>query len=289
MLNLKFSIKTTVFSRLGESPVWCEKDQCIWWIDIEGFQLLCTNVIDGETKSWKTPEMPGFVVLTDCGKPAIGMESGIFLFCQSKGIFERFITINETGVRFNDATVDASGRLWAGTMDIEGKRPVGMLYSVGPDLIPMPVYQGMRTPNGLAVDETRNRLYLSDSHPSIQTIWTFSCNLSSGKISDQKIFIAMENHTGRPDGAALDKDYNYWIAGVGGGVLHRFSPDAEHMGEFKTPFASPTKLVFGNNDLKSMFVTSKGGIEPNGALAESQLSTDESICGQPQAVWKIGG
>lgn len=285
--NLAFEIHTETNALLGESPVWCAEQSCLWWIDIEGRQIHRTSDISGETLSWTTPEMPGFVVLTDSNLPAVGMESGIFLFFEGGGTFEKIVPLDVKGVRFNDATVDSTGRLWAGTIDIKTTLAIAELYTIGSDRQINPVVSDLFYTNGLAVDPDRNRLYLSDSHPDVQTIWRYSCDSTTGRLADRTIFVNMSEMKGRPDGAAIDAYGNYWIAAVGGGVLHVFSPNGDHLREFKTPCDAPTKLIFAGPNLDRLYLTSKGDAGWSGAVVVGRASSGAAICGRKQAVWRI--
>lgn len=221
--KIEFTILTQTRAKLGESPFWDPLRGCLWWVDVDGRRLLRTTVSNGNTDMWPTPELPGFVVLTQTGKPAIGMESGIFFFTPETGKFDQVIKLEAQNVRFNDATIDSAGRLWAATMDIAGNSPVGILYLVSSRRRLVSVVNGLNTPNGLAVDKVRSRLYLSDSHPGVQTIWVFGVEWFSGKLADRRIFAAMNGFNGRPDGATIDTTGNYWIAGVDGAAVHVFA------------------------------------------------------------------
>lgn len=225
---------------LGESPEWDPVNRCVWWVDIDGKMLCHTHVDSGETKTWKTPELIGFVAPVKAGV-VVGMERGLYLFDADTGAFELFFDLGETGLRFNDATRDSTGTIWAGTMDVNNVKPVGTLFKISPDLQVQKLFGGLTTINGLAIDETRAQLYLSDSHPSIQTIWTMPSNADSDL---RKTFCDMNALSGRPDGGAVAPDGTYWIAGVGGAVLHGFAPDGTHLYQVSTPMADPTKLLF---------------------------------------------
>lgn len=284
---VRFDVLSSVRAALGESPVWCDRGACVWWVDIDGRALMRTRYPGGETDTWTTPEMPGFVVLTEAGPPAVGMESGIFLFDAHTGGFERAVPHRIPGQRFNDATVDDDGVLWAGTMSIADPAPAGCVYRIAADAAAVPVLDGFITPNGLAADASRRRLYVSDSHPTVQTVWT--CDLDpAGRPGPRVPFAAMHAMAGRPDGAALDRDGNYWIAAVGGGVVHVFSPGGAHLCELATPFAAPTKIAFGGPDASLALLTSKGGAAPQGALAVAGLS-GTGQAGRAPARWRLRG
>lgn len=274
-------------AKLGESPVWSAREDCVWWVDIDGGLLCRTDIASGTTSSWTTPERPGFVVLTEPDGLALGMESGIFSFDPVGAVFTRIVAVDQPGHRFNDATVDWTGRLWAGSMALDATQPTGILYAIGADRKPRPMIQGLRTANGLAADAERGRLYLSDTNPAVQQVWTLTLDGGSGLVGERCPFIDFTTLDGRPDGAALDGDGHYWIAGVGGAVLHRFAPDGLLLDSHPTPCRFPTKPAFIGHELDRIALTSKGGDSAaDGAMA---FSNPIAPPGQAVPAWRIGG
>lgn len=251
-------------ARLGESPVWSDEGQCIWWVDVDGRRLFRTK-LDGSTESWPTPEYPGFV---QCylGEAVVGMETGIFAFDPRTGQFRRLVAVEPEGRRFNDSCTDTEGRIWAGTMDRENLRPNGILHLFDPRTLGLTAMrEGFRTINGLAWDAARGRLHVSDSHPTRQLVWT--CGLTDAGLAAPEVFARFDALDGRPDGALIDRGGDYWIAGVGGGVLHRFGPDGRLRQTFDVPLAAPTKpaLIPGPSTL--MVLTSLADDADGGRLA----------------------
>ena len=61
---------------------------------------------------------------------------------------------------------------------------------------------------------------------------------------------------GRPDGAAVDVEGNYWCAMYEGGRLLQLSPAGAVVRELATPFLCPTMPCFGGEDLRTLYVTS---------------------------------
>lgn len=250
---------------LGESPVWSSVHQAIWWVDITGCKLLRTTLA-GVTQFWDTPEMPGFV---QCLGDAVfvGMQSGIFRFDASGPRFEKCVDLDAQGQRFNDACTDGQGRIWAGTMDMDNQRANGVLYLFDPDRRTLvPKIDGFRTINGLAWDDTNQRLFVSDSHVSIQTVWTCPVD-PEGQIGDRTEFARFHEFDGRPDGAVLDQTGHYWIAGVGGGRLYHFSPGGAVEACYKVPLESPTKPALIETQATAMVLTSFKDDSEGGRLA----------------------
>jgi sugar lactone lactonase YvrE len=229
-------------ARLGESPVWCARAGAIWWIDIDGRKLIRTDP-GGADDVWATPEIPGFVQPGPDGAPIVGMQSGVFRFDPARGAFARIAALDAPGVRFNDACTGADGRIWAGTMDLGNARPVGTLYSLDPGGALVRQATGFLTINGLAWDGARGRLYVSDSHETVQTWWT--APVHDGRMAEgaRTVFARFHDLPGRPDGAAIDAQGDCWIAGVGGGEIYRFAPDGALMDRIAAPMAFPTKIL----------------------------------------------
>ena len=64
-----------------------------------------------------------------------------------------------------------------------------------------PQVQGLVTQNGLAFSPDGRTMYLSDSHPTVQTIWTLPLH-DDGSVGERRLFADMKDLPGRPDGAA---------------------------------------------------------------------------------------
>jgi len=267
--TLDFAALPPARAELGESPVWSPAENCLWWVDITGKRLFRTDAASGETHIWPTPEEAGCVVPMAGGGVAVGMETGLYRFDSPSEQFSLVCALGEPGIRFNDAATDSAGRLWAGTMDIHNRSPIGKLVRIDPDGTLTVMQTGLRTPNGLALDALGGRLYFSDSHADIQTIWTRLFDPATGGLGPRRVFARTDDLKGRPDGACLDEDGNYWIAAVGGGVIHVFAPDATRLAEIPTPTLDPTKPAFAGPDLGVLYLTSKTGPDGGGILVRA--------------------
>jgi sugar lactone lactonase YvrE len=163
------------------------------------------------------------------------------------------------GMRFNDGRCDRQGRFWAGTMwmDMAAARPVGALYSYAPQAgLSTPLVTGLVTQNGLAWSPDGRTMYLSDSHPSRRIVWAYDFDADAGLPHNRRVFVDMAAYVGRPDGATVDADGCYWVAGNDGGSLLRFTPAGALERELKLPFAKPSMPCFGGPRLDTLLVTS---------------------------------
>lgn len=283
-VSLRLEIVGGMGAMLGESPFWDHGD-CIWWVDITGRMLMRTTLSTGTADAWPTPEMPGFVVLASPDNPIVGMERGIYSFSPTRGSFERIVPFIGEGERFNDATIDDTGRLWVSTLALDNTSGRGALHRVTGDFRLAVAIDGLTTPNGLAADAAGGRLFLSDSHPDVQTIWSMPCDFASGMLGAREVFATTRHLGGRPDGAALASDAGlYWIAGVDGSALYGFAMDGAPAHTFELPFPAPTKLALTADGIA---ITAKGEGGYGGELA---IARDVPPClrGRPIPFWRPG-
>jgi sugar lactone lactonase YvrE len=137
-------------------------------------------------------------------------------------------------------------------------------------------------PNGLAFSPDGRTMYLSDSHPSVQAIWAFDYDIDSGTPHNRRLFVDMNIHPGRPDGAAIDVDGCYWICGNDAGQIHRFTPEGRLDCSLTVPVKKPTMCAFGGPNLDTLYVTS---IRPDGIdltdqpLAGGVFAVNPGVCG----------
>ena len=80
------------------------------------------------------------------------------------------------------------------------------------------------------------------------------------------------NYGGRPDGAAVDVEGNYWCAMVEGGRLLCLSPSGEILREIVLPARCPTMLAFGGPEMRTLYVTTARANRPEAELAQYPLS-----------------
>ena len=92
---------------------------------------------------------------------------------------------------------------------------------------PMPGLGGMIAPNGTAFSLDGTKAFLSDSHVDVQTVWQFDFDLERGEWApdSKRVFAEFVHLPGRPDGAAMDADGNYWICANDAALVHCFAPN----------------------------------------------------------------
>ena len=167
--------------------------------------------------------------------------------------------------RFNDGSVDPAGRFWAGTMPKSGPRDAaagepgdGTLFCLETDGSCRAVLDGFYIQNGLAFSPDGTRMYLSDSYKPVRTIWVFDYETETGTPSNRRTFFDTNVVAGRPDGAAMDAEGCYWMAGVDGWQILRLTPAGAVDRSIPVPVEKPTCLAFGGPRLEQLYITSMG-------------------------------
>ena len=283
----------------GESPVWNAAEQALYWVDIPAKRLCRWSVAEGALTEWVAPEMLACVAPIGTTQDWIaGSESGVFRLTPQAGGqlgFSQLAAVAHAmpGMRFNDGRCDRQGRFLAGTMlmNMAAGARVGCIYSYQKDskndMQLKMLLDGFITPNGMAFSPDGRTMYLSDSHPSVQTIWAFDYDTETGTPSNRRVFADMNPLPGRPDGAAVDADGCYWICGNDAGLIHRFTPAGKLDRSLAVPVKKPAMCAFGGAGLDTLFVTS---IRPEGIdlsdqpLAGGVFALRPGVRGLPEAV-----
>ena len=280
----------------GESPVWRVAEQALYWVDIPARKLCRWRLSDSSLSEWIAPEMLACVApMAASGDWIAGAESGIFrLSPQPDGQlgFDLQVGVDHasTGMRFNDGRCDRQGRFLAGTMlmNMAAGASTGCVYSYTKNSKLQLLLSGFITPNGMAFSPDGKTMYLSDSHPSVQSVWAFDYDLDTGKPSRRRLFIDMNPLPGRPDGAAVDADGCYWICGNDAGLVHRFTPEGRLDRSLPVPVKKPAMCAFGGAGLDTLFVTSirQQGIDlSDQPLAGGLFALRPGVCGLPEPMW----
>jgi sugar lactone lactonase YvrE len=209
------------------------------------------------------PEKVGCIALASDGRVIAAMETQIAAVALGEaGQFEistlAKVQHPAVGMRFNDGRCDPSGRLWVGSMVMNmGKASnLGALYCLDERGLTGPYVAGLLTPNGMGFSADGTKMFLSDSHPQAQKVWTFKFDLDEGKMTDRQLFVDMTDMPGRPDGAAVDINGNYWVCANDGGMVYCFNADGELIQFLTVPFPKPAMCAFGGENLDRLFVTS---------------------------------
>jgi sugar lactone lactonase YvrE len=293
---------STSRDRVGECPVWSVAEQALYWVDIEGRHIHRFDWANQTQQTWSTPERVGCIALThNAGliSSATGvvaaMESGIFALTllpapQVQATCIAAIAHPQTNMRFNDGRCDRAGRFWVSTMcmDMSLAAQVGGIYCLDDNGLSTAKIQNLITPNGMAFSPDDRTMYLSDSHHTVQKIWAFDFDVATGQVSSGREFVDMTRLPGRPDGAAVDVNGNYWICANDAGQVHCFSPQGQLLSSVEVPVSKPSMCAFGGPDLDVLFIASIQPAAASGndkALSGAVFALSVGVRGLPEPVF----
>ncbi|HEX2115692.1 MAG TPA: SMP-30/gluconolactonase/LRE family protein, partial [Alphaproteobacteria bacterium] len=268
------SMKVALHSKalLGESPIWCERDQALYWVDIRGREIRRFDPATGEDRAWKMPEDIGSIGFRQNGGFVAALRSGFAFFDPKTGALECLHNpiAGRRDLRFNDGRCDRAGRFWAGT--VQEKRVAGLaaLYRFDPDRRCTLMADGITVANGTAWSPDDRTMYFADSWT--REIYAYDFDLRAGTIANRRVFARFGDDEGIPDGATVDVDGNLWIAHFDGWRVTRFAPDGRVDRVVEMPVPRPTSCAFGGRDLNVLYVTSASFSLTEEMLARAPLS-----------------
>lgn len=159
-----------------------------------------------------------------------------------------------TPMRVNDATADAQGRLWFGTMAYDGTEDAGSLYRVERDGRIERVLREITIPNGPAFSEDGTTMYLADSARG--AVHRYRVDADTGELlGAPALFADFSGIEGGPDGMTVDVEGGVWIANWGGAAVRRYLPDATPDRVVELPAVQPTSVCLGGADGRTLHIT----------------------------------
>ena len=258
---------------LGESPFWHPHEQTLYWVDIPGRKLLRANVYMGTAEVWPMPSEPGCIAPAASGGLVIALRDGIYRAREWRGALVRIVSASHdtATTRFNDGKADPLGRFWAGSMYEPRERPAAELFALDCRAGHAPALQRMAgdatVANGLAWSPDAKTLYWSDTLTHVSRAWDWDA--TNNVMSAARVFhqfdakpadwaygrAGCDAYKGRPDGAAVDVEGNYYAAMFEGRRLCKFAPDGRLLTEIPVPAMCPTMPCFGGEDLQTLYLT----------------------------------
>jgi len=237
--------------RLGEGPVWDEREQCLWWVDIHGQAIKRWR---GTLESFPVPEPAGSLALREDGGLLAAMQSGIYVWDAEASRLYAAQPANPGSQRFNDGRCDRAGRFWVGTLQEPDFPPSGRLFRL--DRTELKVKRtAISVPNSLAWSPDGRTMYFADSPR--HKIWAFDYDPESGEPSNERIFASP--HPGFPDGSCVDADGCLWNAEYGNARVVRYTPAGKIDRVVEVPVKEPTCCCFGGARLDTLYITSANG------------------------------
>ncbi len=279
---------------LGESPFWHPQEQCLYGVDIPGGLIWRIQVSTGGTETWATPPTlgePACIAPAQGGSLVVAMRSGMYRAREWRGELERLAAApyDTSTQRFNDGKADPQGRFWSSTY-CEDRLPRAHLYTLDARGLAPPVLTvaaanlpgigplargetavsgitGITGGNGLAWSPDAATLYWADTAAHVVRAWNWDGHFNT--LTNGRVFHefdpkppgwaygapGFQTYQGRPDGAAVDVEGNYWVAMYEGGCIKKLSPAGQVLATIAVPALCPTMPCFGGDDLQTLYLT----------------------------------
>jgi D-xylonolactonase len=232
---------------LGEGPLWDADAQRLYWVDILENRIYRHDPADGTTESWRTPEHVGFVLPKE-GTLVAGFASGLHRveLHDDGSVTATRIDRVDSDVRFNDATLDAEGRIWACTLST--------YYCYDAELNRRTVDDGYLVANGPALSPDGRFLYTVETtgHSARRKGVYVSRIAADGTLEGQRLLVHWA-YESLPDGVVTDGDGNLWLGEFRGNVLRQFDGWGDETLSVPLPAWNVTKAALAGDRL---YVTS---------------------------------
>lgn len=237
---------------LGEGPIWY--DGALWFVDIKQHLVHRFSPMNNKLDTWVAPAQVGWVQPYAGNGMLAGLQTGLHRFNPDDGSFIPFAVVeaDRLGNRLNDSCVDASGRLWFGSMDDRESAPTGRIFRADASGIAMMI-DGIVITNGPAVSPDGTTLYYCDTLAG--TI--YRCMIGDdGTLSGNSVFAQVDTATqGYPDGPIVDAENHVWVGYFAGWCVRRYAPDGQQVAEIRLPVSNVTKIAIGGADGQTAYVT----------------------------------
>ncbi len=270
-MPLEFACVADLHCRIGEGPVYDDRTDRLYFVDILERRIYSFAPQTGDIASWPFETEVCSLGLTVSGALVVALRHSVILFDPASGRRVDLCEIEAdqgAATRLNDGRVGPDGAFWVGSMDDRPqKQPIAALYRVDRSGKVERKVEGITISNGLAWTADGEAMFHSDTRGPWIDRWRF--DRETGAMAERTRFAAPDDTIGRPDGGTCDAEGFYWSAGVSAGRLNRFAPDGSLAESFPVPVPSPTMPCFGGKDFRTLFLTNLTEGRPPEVLARA--------------------
>ncbi len=295
---------------LGEGVLWCDREQVVYWTDIQQSQLWRYRPQDGAIARWPMPERLAAMALCEAdGWLLLALASRLAFFHPERNEFRDLADAVAPAVgrpsgspaargagqrpalpelRANDGACDRQGRFVFGLLHEPAQGPkqaVAPFLRLNADLtleiLPLPT---VAISNSIAFSPSGDTMYFCDSLQK----QILRCDYGD-KLGPAQLFVDLQAEPGEPDGSAVDAEGGLWNARWGDARVVRYRPDGTEDRAIATPVSQPTRPAFGGPAHRTLFITSAhdgmdAAARAQDPLAGHLLSLDDAgFTGLPEA------
>jgi sugar lactone lactonase YvrE len=267
----------------GESLLWDELRQRLYFVDCATHQLLWLDPGEDEPASLTAPSMPAGIVATEDGRIVAALDDGLQVVDPDDGAWRLLSRYPEgLGARANDMCADLDGNLITGTLNLAPAD--GSTWWWSPTEGWRLLDDDIANTNGPTVGALDGGMTLIVGDTSA-SYYRYPYDPATGTVGPRQVFGDVDDLAGSPDGATLDDAGGLWCALVGGAQLARFTSAGLDRTQ-PVPLANPTDVTFGGPDLDRLFVVSVGG---DGELDGALLAIDGLGTGRVEPRARLDG
>ena len=244
--------------QLGESPVWDDRTQSLYWIDSLAGLIRRLSSATGAIEEFQVPAPIGSMALADNGDAVLALRHGFARYdFRTQGLTTGpSIGLDHPMLRLNDGKADPHGRFLAGTMHggrTEEEKPLGGLYRIDASGAIAQLETDLAVTNGPCFSPDGKTFYLADT--ARRVIWAYDYS-RDGPLANKRVLVNMDPLGSGGDGATVDAEGYLWTALVRIGAIARLAPDGTMVRRIDMPVRHPTSVTFGGAGLDVFYVTS---------------------------------
>jgi sugar lactone lactonase YvrE len=253
---LKSEMLLNLNSKLGEGALWNHQTNTFWWVDIESGLFHIYDPASKKNTTWPVHQRIGTVVPDKGGNAIVALQDGIYRLQLNNGSLELLAQAPYDPVkfRFNDGKCDPMGRLWVGTMALDGSRETAALYRMNHDYNLVKVLDGITISNGIVWSADGRTMYYIDT--PTQQIKEFAFDPSTGNIRFTRVAVQIQRELGSPDGMAIDEKGNLWVGHWGGNAVYCWDPrSGDLITKVDVEAKNVTACAFTGPELDQLIIT----------------------------------
>jgi L-arabinonolactonase len=244
--------------QLGESPVWDDRTQSLYWIDSLAGLIRRLSPATGAIEEFQVSAPVGSMALADNGDAVLALRHGFarYDFKARSLTTGPSIGLDHPMLRLNDGKADPYGRFVAGTMHggrAEDEEALGGLYRIDSSGAIEQLETDLAVTNGPCFSPDGKTFYLADT--ARRVIWAYDYS-RDGPLTNKRVFVDMDPLGSGGDGATVDAEGYLWTVLVRIGAIGRLAPDGTMVRNIDMPVRHPTSVTFGGAGLDVLYVTS---------------------------------
>lgn len=163
----------------------------------------------------------------------------------------------------NDLTLDSRGGFYFTDPGGSRERPAGTVHYVDASGMTHLVADGMSVPNGLVLSQDGRTLYVAETLRNRIVRFRVGSDGMLGTLEFVADLPSRAGHQPEPDGMALDRDGNLYVAHLGTSTVRVLSPTGELLRSLPAGNYDASNLVFGGKNLDELYVTGSTGHRTN--------------------------